>query len=124
MNIFKITSLEYLYKKYFSSFKKICNIFIENYNKDKNNIPKDFDKILFEKLKNSYENNELKFNDYDMSTFQEILNIDCIISRQIFNDNINYKTEIISWCKQYSINYDYILYRLITFFFVIVLSYY
>jgi hypothetical protein len=108
MNIFKITSLEYLYKKYFSLFKKICNIFVENYNKDKNNIPKDFDKILFEKLKNSYENNELKFNDDDMSTFQEILNIDCIISRQIFNDNINYKTEIMNWCKQYGINYDII----------------
>lgn len=108
MNIFNITSLEYLYKKYFSSFQKICNIFIENYNKDKNNVPKEFDKILFEKLKNSYENSELKFNDGNMSTFQEILNIDCILSREIFNDNINYKTEIISWCKQYGINYDII----------------
>jgi hypothetical protein len=117
MNIFNITSIDHLYNKYYSSFQKICNTFLTSYKKDNTNIPKDLNKQIFEQLKADYDNGELNFdngklnldnNKNNIRTFEKLLNINSILTEEIFNDNENYKSEIISWCNQYGINYEII----------------
>ena len=103
LNIFKILSLDYLYKKYKSLFEKICKDFevtYKKYKENKNDIPKKFNKDLFDELLVNYENGKL----YDIKCFESILNIESILTKEIYNDFIIYKLEITQWCEQLNIN--------------------
>ena len=108
LNIFKITSLDYLYKKYNILFQKICTDFEFNYKKYKennNHIPKNFNKDLFDELQNNYENGKL----FDIKCFESILNIESILTKEIYDDFDKYKLEIIDWCLQLNINSEIFL---------------
>jgi len=108
LNIFKVSSIEYLYEKYKSLFEKICKDFEVTYKKykdTKNNIPKNFNKELFDELVINYENGKLN----DIKCFESILNIESILTKEIYDDFELYKLEIIQWCEQLNINNEIFL---------------
>jgi hypothetical protein len=108
LNFFKISSLDYLYKKYKSLFEKICKDFEVTYKKNKenkNDIPKNFNQDLFDELLINYENGKL----YDKKCFESILNIESILTKEIYDDFELYKLEIIQWCEQININSEIFL---------------
>jgi hypothetical protein len=99
-NVFKITSINYLTKKYFGLFIKIVNTFITYYKNDKKNIPNEFNIELWNLLITYYNNNKI----YDIKCFENLLNIKCLLTDEIFNDFKKYESEIIIWCNQNNIN--------------------
>jgi hypothetical protein len=108
LNIFKVSSLDYLYKKYKSLFEKTCKDFevtYKKYKENKNDIPKNFNKELFDELLINYENGKL----YDKKCFESILNIDSIITKEIYDDFELYKLQIKQWCEQININSELFL---------------
>lgn len=100
LNVFKITSINYLTKKYFGLFIKIVNTFITYYKNDKKNIPNEFNIELWNLLITYYNNNKI----YDIKCFENLLNIKCLLTDEIFNDFKKYESEIIIWCNQNNIN--------------------
>jgi len=100
LNFFKITSINYLTKKYFGLFIKIVNTFITYYKNDKKNIPNEFNIELWNLLITYYNNNKI----YDIKCFENLLNIKCLLTDEIFNDFKKYESEIIIWCNQNNIN--------------------
>jgi len=71
-NVFKITSINYLTKKYFGLFIKIVNTFITYYKNDKKNIPNEFNIELWNLLITYYNNNKI----YDIKCFENFLQED------------------------------------------------
>ena len=99
-NVFKITSINYLIKKYFGLFTKIVDTFVTYYRNDKKNIPNEFNLELWNLLITYYNNNKI----YDIKCFENLLNIKCLLTDEIFNDFKKYESEIIIWCNENNIN--------------------
>ncbi len=95
-NVFKISSIDYLIKKYYSLFIKIVETFLTYYKNDKKNIPKEFNLELWNLLITYYNNNKI----YDVKCFENLLNIKCLLTDEIFNDFIKYNNEITQWCNE------------------------
>ena len=95
-NVFKITSHEYLLKKYYSNFTNSVQTFITSYNNNKQNIPKDFNLEQWNLLVTNYNSNKI----YDISCFENMLNIKCNLTDDIFNDFNKYENEITQWCTE------------------------
>ncbi len=104
-NVFKITSIDYLIKKYYSKFTKIINTFIAHYKIDKNNIPKEFNLELWNLLITFYNNNKI----YDVKCFENLLNINCILNDEIYNDYYKYYNDINIWCIENNFQTNIIL---------------
>lgn len=98
-NVFKITTIDYLIKKYHGLFIKIIETFLAYYKNDKKNIPKEFNLELWNLLITYYNNNKI----YDIKCFENLLNIKSILTDEIFNDFIKYENDITQWCQENNI---------------------
>jgi hypothetical protein len=104
-NLFKINSLDYLKKKYHSSFIKLVNLFIKNYKINKEKIPDELNLEVWSLFINCYNNNTI----YEDSCFETLLNIKSILTDEIFNDYKLYTNEIKTWCLQKNLKSEIIL---------------
>lgn len=101
LSIFKIESYEYLYKKYYGLFEKLCAKFKTCYLNNSDEIPLDIDKEIWDILLVNYKNGLL----VSKNCFEQILNTDLIIN-EIFSDiNVN-TAQILIWCQQNNIKYN------------------